>query len=77
MDKEYDFINPSHYKRGGKEVWEMMIDIWGVDAFITFCEINSFKYKMRLGKKPDQPIERDLEKAKWYENKAIELKNKA
>lgn len=76
MNKEYDFINPPHYKRGGKEVWEMMIDIWGVDAFITFCEINSFKYKMRLGEKPDQPIERDLEKAKWYEDKAMELKKR-
>lgn len=72
----YDFVNPPHYKEGGKEVWEMMIDIWGVDAFITFCEINAFKYRMRLGKKPEQPIERDLSKAKWYENKAIELKRR-
>lgn len=54
----------------------MMIDIWGVDAFITHCEITAFKYRMRLGLKPDQPIERDLAKAQWYESKAKELKEK-
>jgi len=71
--KEYDFVNPSHYQNGGKEVYEMMIDIWGKEAYIKHCEMCAFKYRMRLGLKPDQPIERDLEKAKWYENKAKEL----
>lgn len=74
--KDYDFINPNHYKKGDKEVYEMMIDIWGKDAFIKHCEMCAFKYRMRLGEKPDQPIERDLEKAKWYENKAKELYGK-
>jgi hypothetical protein len=72
--KEYDYIDPSHYKNGSKETFEMMIDIWGVDAFILHCEMTAFKYRMRLGKKPDQPVERDLEKALWYENKIAELK---
>jgi len=76
MKKEYDYVKPSHYQQNSKEVWEMMIDIWGEDAFIKFCEINAFKYRMRLGLKPDQPIERDLAKAQWYENKARELKEK-
>ena len=71
--KEYDFVNPSHYQNGSKEVYEMMIDIWGKEAYIKHCEMCAFKYRMRLGLKPDQPIERDLEKAKWYENKAKEL----
>ena len=70
----YDFISPSHYKQGSKEVWEMMIDVWGVDAFITHCEMTAFKYRMRIGLKPDQPIERDLEKARWYEAMANKLK---
>lgn len=30
---------------------------------------------MRIGSKPDQPIERDLEKANWYLKKAFELRN--
>ena len=70
---KYDFINPDHYKKGSKEVWKMMIDIWGKKKFRAYCEMNAFKYRMRLGEKPSQPIERDLEKAKWYENKAKEL----
>jgi hypothetical protein len=53
----------------------MMIDIWGKDAFIKHCEMTSFKYRMRIGIKPNQPIERDLEKAKWYELKAKQLKD--
>lgn len=73
---EYDHINPNHYK-GSKEVIEMMVDIWGNEKVSTYCEINAFKYRMRLGKKPDQPVERDLEKAKWYEAKAKELREDA
>lgn len=74
--KPYDFINPDHYKKGSKEVWEMMVDIWGEEAFIKHCEITAFKYRMRLGEKPEQPVERDLEKARWYESKAKELRAK-
>lgn len=73
-NKEYDYINPSHYKKGDKQVYEMMIDIWGVDAYIKHCEMCAFKYRMRLGEKPDQPVERDLDKARWYETKAKELR---
>lgn len=73
--KPYDYINPNHYKDGGMEVIDMMVKIWGVEKVIAHCEITAFKYRMRAGKKPDQPIERDLQKAKWYENKAKELKD--
>ena len=72
--KEYDFINPNHYKQGSKEVIEMMQDIWGKEKLIAYCEMNSFKYRMRLGLKPEQSVERDLEKAVWYETKAKELR---
>ena len=75
-NKAYDFINPDHYKKGGKEVIEMMEDIWGVEKLIAHCEMCAFKYRMRLGEKPGQPINRDLEKANWYENKANELREK-
>lgn len=73
--KEYDYINPSHYRINGKETFDMMVLIWGVDNAIAHCEMTAFKYRMRAGKKPDQPIQRDLEKAKWYEDKAIQLRN--
>ena len=37
--------------------------------------MNAFKYRMRAGLKPEQSVQRDLEKAKWYEDKAIQLRN--
>ena len=75
LNPVYDYINPNHYKQSGKEVIDMMIAIWGKEAIAIHCEITAFKYRMRLGLKPDQPIERDLEKAKWYEAKAKKLKD--
>lgn len=74
-ETNYNFINPNHYKKSSKEVWEMMLDIWGKEMFIAHCEMTAFKYRMRVGNKPNQPIKRDLEKAKWYEDKAKELRN--
>ena len=69
------FINPKHYQRMSKEVWEMMIDVWGKEKYIAFCEMNAFKYRMRAGLKPTQPMERELEKANWYELQAMKLRN--
>jgi glucan biosynthesis protein len=73
--KEYDYINPIHYQNSSMETIDMMVAIWGKDAVVKHCEMCAFKYRMRLGLKPDQPIEQDLDKAKWYENKAKELKS--
>lgn len=73
-NKEYDNINPNHYKQSGKEVIEMMIDIWGSENVAKYCEMNAFKYRMRVGLKPNQPIQQEIDKALWYENKAKELK---
>lgn len=73
--EDYNFINPNHYKQRDKETWEQMLEIWGKDAFIKHCEITAFKYIQRLGKKPNNSIEQDLEKARWYLNKAYDLKN--
>jgi len=72
-NKEYDHINPNHYKQGVKETWEQMVDIFGLESFVTYCKLNAYKYMSRLGKKPDQPIERDMQKATWYLKKLEEL----
>ena len=74
--RDYDYINPNHYKKGDLEVWEQMVKLWGVEAFVKHCEMCAFKYRMRMGAKPEQPIERDLKKAEWYEAKANELRFK-
>jgi hypothetical protein len=74
--EEYDMINPSHYKKWSIEVIEMMERVWGIASTITYCEMTAFKYKMRAGDKPGQPLEQELSKADWYLTKAAELRKK-
>lgn len=73
--ENYDFVNPEHYKQGSMEVIDMMKLLWGTEALILHCEMSEFKYRMRLGRKPDQPTDRDLQKALWYQEKAKKLRN--
>ena len=72
---DYNYTKPKHYLNNGKEVIDMMVDIWGKDKVRAFCEMNAFKYRMRIGLKPDEPIDREIEKAIWYEKKVVELKS--
>ncbi len=67
--------HPSHYTNYPCEVIDMMVAIWGKEKVADFCEINAFKYRMRMGTKPDNAIEQDLKKEQWYLNKAKELRN--
>lgn len=71
---ESNQINPNHYKASGMETWEMMLKIWGTEAFIKHCEMCAFKYRMRAGLKQGASVETDLAKANWYEAKAKMLK---
>ena len=72
--EKYEMVNPpKHYNRYSKEVIRMMVGIWGYDAVINFCELNAFKYRMRMGTKPKNSIEQDLEKENWYLNMKEEL----
>jgi hypothetical protein len=72
---KYDHVNPDHYKTNDKEVWEYMIEIYGLEKFIAFCELNVFKYSMRVGRKPGATVEDDLGKIKWYAEKIKELRD--
>ena len=74
--KEYDFINPDHYKQFSVEVIDMMVAIYGEEKVADHCEITAFKYKLRMGTKPGQSLERDMDKANWYLSKAAELRSK-
>lgn len=73
VDKsKYD--HPSYYQaENGKECLDLMIETFGKEAVRNFCLCNAFKYRFRAGKKNEELKELDLEKAKWYENKAKEL----
>lgn len=74
MSKEkYDYINPNHYKNYSKEAIDIMIAAYGKEKVAIFCELSALKYRLRMGLKPDQPIEQDLAKEKWYLDKVKEL----
>lgn len=76
-DINYDYINPQHYvQEDGKQTWERMVDKYGLEATAIFCELNAYKYKERMGKKPNEELKREMNKAEWYEKKAKELRNK-
>ena len=67
--------HPSHYTAYPVEVIDMMIAIWGKEKVATYCEINAFKYRMRVGRKKtgNTPLQ-DLKKEEWYLDKAKELR---
>ena len=73
MKVKKDPINPDHYKSYSVETIDMMIAIYGKEKTAIHCELTAFKYRQRLGKKDS--IEQDLEKEKWYLDKAKELRN--
>lgn len=74
-DKPYEQVNhPSHYKKYDVEVVDMMEKIWGKQETATWCKLTAFKYRMRLGEKPDNPIQQDLNKESWYLQKYNQLK---
>lgn len=66
--------HPAHYNTYGQETIDMMVAIWGKEKVADWCEITAFKYRMRMGTKPDNSIEQDLKKEQWYLNKAKELR---
>ena len=72
-----DNVNPKHYKQNFIEVIDMMIKVWGPEKVANYCEINAFKYRMRMGHKPNQSAVTELKKAKWYEKKAQELRKQS
>lgn len=67
--------HPSHYNNYSVEVLEMMRRIWGYEKVAIFCELNAFKYRMRMGLKEGNPTEQDLAKEKFYLEYAKSLKN--
>lgn len=71
----YEMVNhPTHYNNYDVEVIEMMKKIWGITATYNFCQMNAFKYRMRMGTKPGNDIIQDLDKEKWYLEQAHILK---
>lgn len=74
--KKYEMVNhPYHYNTYSVEVIDMMTKIYGREATALWCEMTAFKYRMRMGSKPENDIKQDIEKERWYLSKAKELRN--
>ena len=75
--EQYEFVNhPSHYNEWSMEVIDMMEKIYGIKNTIMWCEMTAYKYAMRMGFKPTDDIQQEIDKRNWYLNKAKELKQK-
>jgi hypothetical protein len=71
MDKVQSKVNhPSHYNQGDIECIDAMLASAGTKAVKNFCHLSIVKYLWRFEHK--NGLE-DLEKAKWYMEKLIEL----
>ena len=69
-----DNVNhPSHYETGKFECIEVMQEVFGTEAVQNFCVCNAFKYLYRHRSKNGKE---DIEKARWYINKYLELEEK-
>ena len=69
-----DNVNhPTHYETGKFECIEVMVETQGVEAVQDFCICNAFKYLYRHRRKNGKE---DIEKARWYINKYLELGEK-
>lgn len=71
--REKEAVNhPSHYNATGrKECIVEMLELFGTEKVITFCELNAYKYHYRHEMKNGRE---DLDKAKWYEEFAEKLR---
>ena len=68
---KHDNVNhPAHYEVGNYECIKVMEDVFGSDYVFHFCVCNAFKYLWRHQRKNGFE---DLDKARWYLSKALEL----
>ena len=72
--KSYEMVNhPSHYNRYPVEAVEMARRIWGDEAMYTAAQITAFFYRMRLGLKPENSVEQDINKEEFWLNYADKI----
>jgi len=68
-----DNVNhPKHYETGKYECIDVMIEIFGKEKVMAFCQLNAFKYLYRSDRKNGTE---DMDKAQWYLNEYKELEN--
>ena len=63
-EKEDVVNSPQHYKRGGVECIDAMVQVYGLKRVQEYAEISAFKYQWREGLKGDSKT--DKLKKIWY-----------
>ena len=58
--------HPSHYSAHNRECIVEMLILFGLDNFITFCQMNAWKYRYRAGFKANNSADQDNAKADRY-----------
>ncbi len=74
VNKSYEYVNhPSHYGTGEDDPYECfkVAEAYGWDK--NAYRFTAFRYMVRAGKKPDNPIIQDLEKAIVYLQREIKM----
>lgn len=72
MKETKDVVNsPSHYLQNKFESIDEMVILFGVQAVISFCKCNAWKYRSRALHKGSSRL--DSMKADWYLSKTKEL----
>lgn len=73
----YEMVShPGHYNAYSLETIEFLERMYGTAATILWCEMTAMKYRLRMGKKPGENIQRELAKEAWYLAKKDELSKK-
>ncbi|WQJ53858.1 MAG: nucleotide kinase [Wendovervirus sonii] len=77
VNNNYEFVNqPAHYNMYDMPVIDMMEKIWGPEDAIKWCKMTAWKYRQRMGTKPGESVKKDLDKEKWYLDKAAEIEKR-
>ena len=71
----YDEVKADHYRQFPIETIDLFKSIYGTELTASWCEMTALKYRMRLGHKPTTTVDKDLQKEKWYLDKAKELRD--
>lgn len=70
---EQDMVNqPPHYMQHAMECIDEMVEVFGVDAVISYCLCNVWKYRYRAPYKDNQ--EEDDMKSDWYMHAVHDLR---
>lgn len=71
---KFDPVNhPQHYADSKVECIDAMVQVFGKEAVMNYCLINSFKYEWRRKDKDNES--QDVQKALWYFDKYKQLLN--